>query len=164
MRMARRMRVQGSVELVDVALLPAVVLRLMGPSPGNVAAWVAVDAVLVVGAGYWFARSARARHRLPRTPHLGVFAVARPVLVAVVSVTAIVDVVDVATGSGAARWVAPPLWLFAVAEYVNYFHVQLSYRSRADIRRLVRHRRLVPAHLGRELSRRRRRREAAAPP
>jgi hypothetical protein len=67
--MARRLRVQGAVELFCAVLLPAVFLRVTGPTAGAVAAWVAVDAVLVVGAGYWFARAAKASRasRAPRT-------------------------------------------------------------------------------------------------
>ena len=39
------------------------------------------------------------------------------------------------------------LFVLAVAEYVNYFHWQLMYDNRADIRRLVRTGRLCRSHL-----------------
>ncbi|GAA1248685.1 hypothetical protein GCM10009609_10150 [Pseudonocardia aurantiaca] len=151
--MARRLRVQGGVELLCAVLLPVVFLRVTGVTAGFVAAWVAVDAMLVVGACYWFARAVKASRGLPRTPNLGAFAVARIGLVVVLIVTLGVVVVDIAAGGDAVRWVAVVVWLFAVAEYVNYFHLQLSYQNAAELRRLLRRGRLVPAHLGRELAR-----------
>jgi len=150
--MSRRLRTLGAVELFNAVLLPAVFLRFVGSSAGGVMAWIAVDAVLVVGAGYWFARAAGLRRGLARTPRLGAFAVARVVLGVVLCAALVVVVMDLATGSGAVRWFAVAVWLFALAEYVNYFHAQLSYQNPADVRRLLRRRRLVPAHLGQELA------------
>jgi hypothetical protein len=43
----------------------------------------------------------------------------------------------------------------AVLEYINYFVVQLSHETRADLRRLVRTRRLHPSHLAIDLRRHR---------
>lgn len=149
--MARRLRNLGGVELFNAVLLPAVFLYHLGPTAGGVAAWVAVDSVLVIGAAYWFARARRADLGLDRTPGLRAFRVARTVLIAVLAVTLAVVVVDLVAHGGAARWVWVAVWLFAVAELVNYFHLQLSYQTRADLRRLRRRGRLAPAHLGVEL-------------
>lgn len=52
-------------------------------------------------------------------------------------------------------WPGAALWLFAVLEQVNYFHVQLSHGTRADVARLRRSRRLRPSHLARDLARER---------
>ena len=41
----------------------------------------------------------------------------------------------------------------AAAEYINYFHWQLMYDNRADLRRLFRTGRAARAHLGRDLKR-----------
>jgi hypothetical protein len=46
----------------------------------------------------------------------------------------------------------------AVAEHVNYFHRQLMYDNAADLRWLVRHRRLRRSHLAVDLGHDRRRR------
>lgn len=43
------------------------------------------------------------------------------------------------------------LTILAYLEYVNYYFVQLSYDNRADIQYLLRHRRLKPAVMVREL-------------
>jgi membrane protein implicated in regulation of membrane protease activity len=74
-------------------------------------------------------------------------------LIVVLAVALGVIVADIGTDGGFVPWFAAAVWLFAVAEYVNYFHLQLSYQNAADLRRLVRRGRLVPAHLGRELAR-----------
>jgi hypothetical protein len=105
----------------------------------------------VVGAAYWFARAQRLHRRLPRTPGLAVFATARSALLAVLAVSAVVVLVDLVRSHPAAGWVGVVVWLFALAEYVNYFHRQLSHQNRADVHRLARRRQLLPALLGREL-------------
>jgi hypothetical protein len=151
--MARRLRVQGAVELFCAVLLPVVFLRVTGPTTGAVAAWVAVDAALVVGACYWFARATKWSQGLACTPYLRAFAIARMGSIVVLGVTLVAVVADIVTGGGFAQWFAAAVWVFAVAEYVNYFHLQLSYQNAADLRRLVRRGRLVQAHLGRELAR-----------
>jgi hypothetical protein len=92
------------------------------------------------------------RRGLARTPALPAFAFARTVLMGVLGVALVVVIVDIATGVGAVRWLAVVVWLFALAEYVNYFHRQLSYQSVADWRRLMRRGRLFRAHLGHELA------------
>lgn len=94
------------------------------------------------------------RRRLDRTPGLRAFAAARVVLLVVLSGTAVVIVGDLAVGGRAASRVGVPVWLFAIAEYVNYFGRQRSYQNRADIHRLVRNRRLLPAPLGVDLAHR----------
>lgn len=151
--MARRLSRLGAVELLNAVLLPVVVGLVVPITPALVAAWVAVDALLMVGAAYWFARARRIRGRLDRTPGLRAFAAARVVLLVVLAGTAAAIVGDLAVGGRPASWVGVPVWLFAVAEYVNYFCRQLSYQNRADIRRLVRNRRLLPAPLGVDLAR-----------
>lgn len=149
--MARRLRRLGVLELVNIVLLPAVFFTLVDPTIGDVAAWIAVDAVLLVGAGYWLARAARAQHHLDQTPKLRAFAAARVALRVMLGLALAVVAVDIALNASAASWIAVAVWLFALAEYVNYFHVQLSYQSAADLRRLIHRRRPAPAHLGQEL-------------
>jgi hypothetical protein len=51
--------------------------------------------------------------------------------------------------------VARRMLTLAVLEYINYFVVQLSHETRADLRRLVRTRRLHPSHLAIDLRRHR---------
>ncbi len=45
------------------------------------------------------------------------------------------------------------LWAVALLEYLNYFHWQLLYDSRTEIRRVLRRRRLKAASLARDLAR-----------
>lgn len=147
--MARRLRRLGVLELVNIVLLPVLFFTLVDPTIGGVAAWIAVGAVLLVGAGYWLARAARAQHHLDQTPRLRAFAAARVILRVVLGLAVAIVAADIAVNG--ASWIALAVWLFALAEYVNYFHVQLSYQTAADLRRLIRRRRPPPAHLGQEL-------------
>src|SRR5689334_4883295 len=115
--MAGRLSRLGTVELLNAVLLPAVVGLVVPTTPALVAGWVAVDAVLVVGAAYWFARARRIRRRSDRTPGLRGFAAARVVLLVVLVGTAVVVAVDVVSGGRAVSWVGVAVWLFGVAEY-----------------------------------------------
>lgn len=45
------------------------------------------------------------------------------------------------------------IYVFALLEYVNYFHVQLSYDNASDIRYLQQHKRLKVASLKRDFKR-----------
>jgi len=161
--MARRLRRLGGIELVNAVLLPLLVSTVAPPSLALAAGWTAACSVLVVGATYWFARAERLRRRLSRTPGLAMFATARIALLAVLAISAVVVLVDLVRGDPAVGWVGAVVWLFAVAEYVNYFRRQLSYQNRADLHRLARRRRLLPALLGRELQYRSAERRRAGP-
>ena len=57
-----------------------------------------------------------------------------------------------ATGSTADRSWATLLLLFAWAEYINYFHVQLMHDTRSDVARLCRTRRLRCSWLANDLA------------
>ncbi|WP_428909897.1 general stress protein [Niallia sp. Krafla_26] len=45
------------------------------------------------------------------------------------------------------------IYLFAILEYINYFHIQLSYDSRADLKHLLRTKRLKQASLNKDFER-----------
>ena len=71
---------------------------------------------------------------LPAVAHL--LDPARRALAAGLAIGLIVIVASVPTQPLSSWLAAVPLWLLAAAEHVNYFHWQLMYDNRADLRRL----------------------------
>ena len=45
------------------------------------------------------------------------------------------------------------IFLFAILEYINYFHIQLSYDNRADLEHLLRTKKLKQASLSKDFER-----------
>lgn len=149
----RRLQTLALLELANIVLFGAVVFGVAGaPASGwNLAGFAAFAALLVQGSAYWLAKLRQLRSGAPRPAGLGVFAILRvvnPVVLAgIVLLTGYASVTD--PGSLVGLFFA----VFAVAEYVNYFRVQLMYDNRADLRRLLRSG-LQRAQLARDLSRR----------
>ncbi|MEV4892856.1 hypothetical protein AB0K48_26090 [Nonomuraea sp. NPDC055795] len=56
-------------------------------------------------------------------------------------------------GSGAQVWPGVALWVFALLEDVNFFHLQLMHDTRADLAHLMMTRRLRRSHLALDLAR-----------
>ncbi|WP_067168519.1 hypothetical protein [Microtetraspora niveoalba] len=121
----------------------------------NLVGFALVAALLVQGALYWAAKLRQLRER-GALPGVRAFQIARatdvPVLVAGLTFTGCAVAADPGRGS----WPGLLFALFAVLEYVNYFHVQLMHDTAADLRRLLT---TGPrrSHLARDLARRRRR-------
>ncbi len=154
----RRLRTLAVLEWVNALLIfPAVAwLWEMPLSPANLTGLGLVLLILIEGGAYWWLKYRGLLAGRPRTaglPFFRVLRVANPVLLAAGAV-----VVGLGLGSGAPwthAWPGAALWLFAILEQVNYFHLQLSHDTRADLARLRRSRRLRPSHLARDLARER---------
>ncbi|MDA0564753.1 hypothetical protein LG943_10495 [Streptomonospora sp. S1-112] len=154
--MPSRLRTLAVLELVNIPLFAVVlfgVLRLP-PAPANLAGFALFALLLVEGSAYWWAKAAQVRSRSFRPAGLPLFRILRmanPVLLAAGGAV-------VAWGfAGQVPWThvwpGAGLAVFALAEHVNYFHVQLSHQNRADLARLRRTRRPHRSHLARDLAR-----------
>jgi len=117
---------------------------------------IAVSAILIVGAAFWFLKSrAVAADRPLARPHVRrffragklAFAAILPGLVVLFVVRAFLQR-DASLGE---LLVGGGLLVLAVLEYVNYYHIQLSYDNRADLQYLLTHRRLKRAVMVRDL-------------
>lgn len=49
------------------------------------------------------------------------------------------------------KWIGLFLYIFATVEYINYYHVRLSYLTPREFKALLKHRRLRASHLNRTL-------------
>lgn len=114
-----------------VAATSAVSARLADPDDGT-ALWAAVGPLIVIlvqASGYWLA----ARAWVGNTPMPGALAAlyrAFRALDVVVLGAGLVGVLVWWPASPAVALLAVAVWLFAVAEYVNYFVVRLAYPAR----------------------------------
>ncbi|MEU6247818.1 hypothetical protein [Glycomyces sp. NPDC047010] len=150
----KRLRSLAALELVNIPLQAFVWFGLLGlpASAANLTGFAAFALLLVQGAAYWAAklRQIDAGGPLPGAVVFAAALRANPaVLVAAVLFTGWSAVAD----PGRSAFLGLGFALFAVLEHVNYFHVQLMYDNRADLRRLAAH---GPArsHLSRDLARR----------
>lgn len=160
-RALRRRRYLWTFEAGNAVLLPAIAAYLVRSSGARVGLATVSGAVLcgvllLEGAAYWFLkrrqlRDGRAREPLP---HRRVFAAVRAVGPTVLAVGALAWVSSLLSGAaGVDLVVGALLWLLAVAEHVNYHHVQLMHDTRADWRRLRRTRHLRRSFLAADLDR-----------
>ncbi len=150
----RRVRSLAVLELVNVPLQTVAWFGLIGVpvTAPNLVGFGLFVLLLAQGAAYWAAKARQLRAHAGHLEGGRAFRAARtvdPVLLAA----------GVAfCGSAAVRepgWVSWPglgFALFAVLEYVNYFHIQLSHDTAADLRRLFTTG-LRRSHLARDLRR-----------
>lgn len=149
----RRMRNLAFLEFLNIPLWAVAWFGVLGfpLSAANLAGFAVFALLLVQGGAYWVLKLRQLRSRSERLPGLGVFRVLRvanlPVLAAALAVTAYASV----TSPGRSSFLGAGLALFAVAEHVNYFHVQLMHDTAADLRRLFASG-LRRSHLARDLS------------
>lgn len=154
----RRLRHLALLEHVNIVLIAAVALGALGmpASPANLAGLGLVALLLLEGGAYWWLKVHQLATRAPRPRGMGLFrALGRLNLVLFAVGGAVVAFAPATGANGAHLWPGVGLWGFAVLEHVNYFHVQLSHQTRADLARLRRTRRLHPSALSRDLHRRR---------
>lgn len=130
----------------------------------NLTGFTMFAVLLVVGAGYWLAKLWQVSGPGASLPGARVFAVARIAIAPLLAVGVLSTIGWVVAAPGAGSWPGLGFALFAVLEYVNYFHVQLMYDTVEDVRYLRSHG-LRRAHLARDLTvhhrSRQRRRETA---
>ena len=151
----RRLRSLAGLELLNIPLqfalwfgwvgLPITVVNLVG--------FTLFALLLLQGAGYWTAKLRQSAAPGP-LPGAGIFAAARWVDVPVLAAGVLFIGWAAARDPGATTWPGLVFGLFAVLEYVNYFHVQLMYDNAEDLSYLRTHG-LRRAHLARDLRRRR---------
>ncbi len=139
-----------TLELLNVPLQAWVWFGAVGlpVTAVNATGFAAFAVLLVVGAAYWAHKLRQLRRPGLRLPRF--FAVARVLLPAALAVVLIVCTVAAVRDPGRASWPGLGFALFAVLEHINYFHTQLMYDTRADLRRLFRSG-LQRAHLARDL-------------
>jgi protein-S-isoprenylcysteine O-methyltransferase Ste14 len=138
------------LELVNIPLQFVIWFRLIDlpVTTPNLIGFALFAILLVQGAAYWTAKLRQpARSPLPGAGAFAVARVANPVLLAVG--LAFLGW-SVARDPGAGTLPGLGFALFAVLEYVNYFHVQLMYDNAEDLRYLRTHG-LRRAHLARDL-------------
>ncbi|WBQ07576.1 multidrug transporter [Kribbella sp. CA-293567] len=145
-----RLRMLAGFELFDIVLFGwlVFVLRAAPAAPANLAGFTLFALQLVVGASYWLVKGHQVRSGLTEPPGIGVFRWLRLGCELGLVFGLVVVGFGVLAADSWSDWL-PGVLLFAlaVAEYVNYFHWQLMYDNRADIRRLVRTGRLRRSHL-----------------
>lgn len=160
-RALARLRYLWTFEAGNAVLLPAIAVYLVrssgaGVGLATVSGALLSSVLLLEGAAYWFVKRRQLRDgRADETlPHQRLFAAVRAVGPAVLAVGVLGWLVPAARAAALADVLAGALlWLLAVAEYVNYHHVQLMHDTRADWRRLLRTRRLRRSFMAADLDR-----------
>ncbi|MFI6303362.1 hypothetical protein ACIBCH_15930 [Amycolatopsis thailandensis] len=143
-------------ELVSVVVFFVVFFALAGVplTVANVSGYLLTTVMLLQGSAYWMGKRRELEgHRGAFTFVVRVLRVLAPVNVALIAIGVVPIVVEAQAGSLGRFWLGAALWALAVAEYVNYFHVQLAYGRRADRAWILRNRRLRRSHLARDISR-----------
>ncbi|OOC56979.1 hypothetical protein NOSIN_04695 [Nocardiopsis sinuspersici] len=144
------------MELANIPLFAVVLFPLLGvpASPANLTGFALFALLLVQGGAYWWIKVRQLRTRARAPEGMPVFRVLRRVNPPLLLAGGAVVAAALAEGVPWTRvWPGLGLWLFAVLEHVNYFHVQLSHQTRADLSRLLRTRRLHRSHLSRDMAR-----------
>jgi hypothetical protein len=149
----RRLRSLAGLELFNVPLQAAVWFGVVGlpMTAANVVGFALFAVLLVVGAGYWLAKLRQISGPGASLPGAGVFVVARIAIALLLAVGVLALVGWMVAVPGTGSWPGLGFGLFAVLEYVNYFHVQLMYDTAEDVRYLRSHG-LRRAHLARDLA------------
>lgn len=153
--MWRRMRTTAVLEAFNIGWLALLLFVVAGvpASVTNLAGYAVLGILLLEGAAYWALKYRQLRSGARCPSGMVTFRFLRWANVAMLASALVVLVVAAARSPGLETWPGLAFWAFAVLEHVNYFHVQLSHQSRADMRRLARTRRLRAAHLAVDLAR-----------
>ncbi|WP_220449444.1 hypothetical protein [Nonomuraea longispora] len=148
--LVRRMRNLAVLEPVNIVIFGLVAFVVL-PAPlntVNVTGFVLVAVHLLIGGAYWAIKVRQLRARLPVPPMIAAFWWLRRLCETALVAGFVVLAVFAARGEVGLESVPGVLfYLMAVAEYVNYFHWQLSHQTSADLARLLRTRRVHRSHL-----------------
>ncbi|WP_211349263.1 hypothetical protein [Micromonospora pisi] len=149
----RRLRSLATGELANIPLHPLIWIGVIGVpvTLGNVAGYLLFALLLLEGAGYWLAKLRQVDTRGRELPGARIFRLLRIVNLPLLAVGVAIAAYGVVDDPALASWLGLGYALFAVLEHVNYFHLQLSYDRRADLRRL-RAFGLRRSHLSRDLA------------
>lgn len=150
----------GTIEAVNVVLVPAAALYLASPTDWIEAVVMAAgilsaSALLIVGAVYWHALSRRLKgdRALLQRWLIAADRAQRPLLILVVIAAAACAAIVAARGLTWPVVAALALTALAALEYVNYYHRQLQHFDNwSDFRRLLTTGRLRPAHSAKDLA------------
>ncbi|MFI9508039.1 hypothetical protein [Nocardia sp. NPDC052566] len=139
---------------MNIALQPFLWFGVVGfpVSEANAVGFGLFALLLVVGAGYWWAKLRQLAAPAAGLPYLRGFIGARVVTAVVLVAGLVFVVVEVAVAPGRGSWPGLGFGLFAALEYVNYFFVQLMYDNKADLRYLFTHG-LRRSHLAADIAR-----------
>jgi hypothetical protein len=154
------MRTTALLEAFNVGWLALLIFVVAGApvSTANAVGYGVLAALLLQGTAYWTLKHRQLRARVRCPSGLAGFRILRTANVVLLMVTLVVIALATVQHPGTQTWPGVGLWTLALAEHVNYFHVQLSHQTRADLRRLAHTRRLRSAHLASDLQRCRRHR------
>ncbi|MFI6789788.1 hypothetical protein ACIBG4_20925 [Nonomuraea sp. NPDC050383] len=150
------MKTLALLELVNIPLIAGVLTGMLGMplTLANSAGLVLVLLVLAEGGVYWWLKFAQLSSRAPIPAGMAVYRMISPINVGLfVAGAVVVGASLVMGGSGAQVWPGAALWVFALLEHVNYFHLQLMHDTRADLGHLVRTGRLRRSHLALDMAR-----------
>jgi hypothetical protein len=149
----KRMRSLAALELLNIPLWSLAWFGVLDfpLSPANLAGFGVFAVLLVQGSAYWTLKVKQLRRRQARVAGLSLFRLLRFVNLPLLAAALAVTVAQSLTAPGRSSWLGLGLALFGTLEYVNYFHVQLMYDTRADLRRLF-STGFRRSHLARDLS------------
>ncbi|MFI6539371.1 hypothetical protein ACIBHY_43425 [Nonomuraea sp. NPDC050547] len=150
------MKTLAILEFVNIPLIAGVLTGVLGMplTTANTAGLVLVLIVLAEGGAYWWLKLAQLSSRSPVPAGMAVYRRLSRVNVGLLVAAAVVVGACLAEGgSGARVWPGAALWVFALLEHVNYFHLQLMHDTRADLAHLMNTRRLRRSHLALDLAR-----------
>lgn len=134
----RRLRNLAILELVNIPLWAVVFFQALDfpLTTANLAGFAVFTLLLLEGAAYWALKIRQWRSRAPRLPGAAIFRVLRIVNVGLILAALAVAGTAAVTTPGKGSFPGLFLALFGAAEHINYFHRQLMYDTRADLRRL----------------------------
>lgn len=142
------------LELFNVIFLPGIFYGLLGLplSVANVSGATMAMLILVQGGTYWHLKRTQITAVTTHLPGVAVYAWLKHLNWWLLALSAVP--IGAALPEGLNSQVLPALffWLLAVAEQINYFHVQLMYDNSNDARWFARHG-FKKAHLSRDIAR-----------
>ncbi|MEV0633322.1 hypothetical protein [Nonomuraea wenchangensis] len=156
MPVLNRVRNLAVLELANIPILSLALTGALGMplTPANLTGLLLVLILVAEGGAYWWLKLAQLSARSSLPAGMGVYRIlARVNLALLAGGGVVISAGLVRGGSGTEVWPGFALWVFALLEHVNYFHLQLMHDNRADLSRLARTRRLHRSHLARDLAR-----------
>ena len=134
----RRLRSLAVLELLNIPLQLAIWFGAIGlpTTTVNLVGFALFAFLLLQGAAYWASKLRQVAAASGPLPFADAFALARLTNVPVLAIGLLFISWAVVRGLSAGTWPGLAFGVFAVLEYVNYFHLQLMYDTPADLRRL----------------------------
>ena len=116
-------------------------------------AFLLLEFLLVQGSYYWYLKWRQAKSRnlsvLPEY-HLKVFRGLKIMNLLLLGVGFVLVIYELINYSNEFYWFLF-LYLFALAEYINYYHVRLSYQTTEELKGFIRHKKFSRSKLAQEL-------------